>query len=68
LTLPVSIDSGLLCAQIYPAIPALRKQKQKDHKFKANLGYTGRLCQKRRRRRKLKNGTLISRLFDLSLD
>jgi hypothetical protein len=32
-----------------PKIPALRRQRQKDHEFKASLGYRVRLCFKNRK-------------------
>jgi hypothetical protein len=35
-----------------PEIPALRRLRQEDPKFKANLGYTARLCLKKKKEKK----------------
>jgi hypothetical protein len=37
-------------------IPALRKQKQEDHEFKANLGYIARHLKKERKEKERKVG------------
>jgi hypothetical protein len=39
---------------VTPLIPALKKLREKDLEFEANLGYIGRLCLKKTKQSKLK--------------
>jgi hypothetical protein len=51
----VAIKSVELNRVYMPIIPAFRRLREEDHKFKANLGYIVRFCFKKRARQRQTN-------------